>query len=398
MTTTQDCCREATACRAGGGPLHEILALGNLHLSAFLRTDEPTPPAYPLTLTIGENSHLVQLRHTVDQNALYRNYWYRSGTNEAMATHLALLANNAARRVHINPGDVVVDIGCNDGTLLRSYPGWVYKIGYDPSNIAPIGVDMYINDFFTPEKYPYEKKAKIVTSIAMFYDLDDPVAFARNIGQILSDDGLWVCEMHYLRAMIDTNGFDAICHEHLAYYDLLALEYVLNQAGLYVIDVEQNQVNGGSFRAYIAKRGEASPAVYAMRSAEWDNPINFDMFCDKIKTNQQRVCDLLNWYKKDGKLVLGYGASTKGSTMAQFYQITEDLMPMIADRNPLKWGLRCSGTDIPVISEDAARKMKPDIYLAFPYHFIDGFLRREVEHIQRGGKFMVTIPSPRLLP
>jgi len=397
MLVTTDRCREATTCRAGGGALREVLNLGSLHLSAFLQVNEAEPPSYPLVLTVGEKSGLIQLKHTVDHDLLYRNYWYRSGTNETMVKHLVELMHTAASRANLQPGDISLDIGCNDGTLLNAAPEGVYTIGFDPSNIQPEGIDEYIPDFFSPG-FLGQRRAKVVTSIAMFYDLDNPVEFAQNVADVLTEDGLWVCEMHYSRAMINTFGFDAICHEHLAYYDLCSLEFVLDQVGLKVIDVERNVINGGSFRAYIAKHGTASIAVDQMRQIERQNPIDFVMFERGIR-RQRDVCRaMLHNLKNENKLVLGYGASTKGSTIAQYYGITQDLMPVIADRNPLKWGLYCSGTGIPVISEEAARKMEPDVFFAFPYHFIEGFLKRETEHLARGGKFMITVPQPRLLP
>lgn len=391
-------------CRVAKTSLRTVLRMGDIHLSNFLQPDEQDPPAAPLELCVGDESGLVQLRHTVDAHALYRNYWYRSGTNEAMANHLRALATDAATRVGLKRHDVVVDIGANDGTLLSAYAPEVMRVAFEPSNIQPTNVDHLVNDFFSLDNYPLPyRRAKLVTSIAMFYDVPDPVAFATDVADILHPDGLWVVEMHYLRDMIDLCGYDAICHEHLMYYDLNSFEYVVKRAGLEVVHVETNDVNGGSMRYYVAHIGSKHRdevdlrLVNAVRQGELQEPVNFARFRVRVAKAQKQLRTMLENARDKGKLVLGYGASTKGATIMQTSGITADLMPAIADRNPAKWGTVTSGTRIPVISEDEARAMQPDFFVVFPYHFIDAFIDREQEFLARGGRFIIPVPTPHIL-
>lgn len=263
-TVQQTTAIEIEECRAGGGGLTTVLNLGEFVRSDFMKRKQKDPPSYPLEVCVGQKSGLAQLRHTVPSQELYSNYYYKSGTNELMVDHLRGIATEALRRRPVANTEMVLDIGCNDGTLLKAF-GWRignkgWRIGCDPSNIEPLPHSMEIHwaEFFSADKYPgrhTNMPAGIVLSIAMFYDIADPVTFCREVASIMADDGLWVIEQHYLPTIIKSGGFDAICHEHLAYYSLTSLQYVLAQAGLVVIDVETNTINGGSFRTYVQKRG-----------------------------------------------------------------------------------------------------------------------------------------------
>lgn len=387
-------------CRVSDAPLLSVLDLGDMYVSDFLPHDEQSNRCYPLELCYSPSSKLVQLRHTIDPDLMFRRYWYRSGINEAMRQHLHSIVDAVQQRVCLQEGDVVVDIGANDWTLLNAYPSYVVKWGFDPSDIRPNHDTRYfINDYFDPEQY-HGKKAKVVSAIAMFYDLDDPIGFCKDVESILADDGLFVIEMHYLPTMLANNGFDAICHEHLTYWSLQALEYTLTRAGLFVQDVELNSVNGGSFRVYCRKFkfiGRCSKRVVDLRFSEQDT-MDFEAFALNIQRNRIGMQRFLRQAKRAGKLVLGYGASTKGNTMLQYYGIDNDLMPAIADRNPDKWGLRTVGSNIPIVSEQTARDMQPNYFLVLPYHFIDAFMQRESEFIARGGKFIVPTPELKIVP
>lgn len=388
-----------TRCRASGAWLDDLLDLGELHLSGFLKPGEAEPARFPLTLAVAERSGLVQLRHTVDPERLFRQYWYRSATNEAMQAHLKQLVDSALAQQKLRARDFVLDIGCNDGTLLSAYPPGVRRVGFDPARLAPQGVDVFVNDFFSAAVYGDLPRARLVTSIAMFYDLDDPVRFVEDVALVLADDGLWVIEMHYLPDMLSMNSFDAICHEHLGYYSLHSLSYVLSQADLYIERVAFNGVNGGSFQVHVRKRGCGTPSrmVRQAQAAECER-LDFERFRRDIQANKQRTLEWLAELKAQGRLVLGYGASTKGNTLLQYYGLTPDLLPAIADRNPDKWGLVTAGTGIPIISEEEARRLRPDYFLALPYHFLPAFMAREKAFLARGGKFMVPMPYPRLEP
>lgn len=399
--TTKERCVEKKEDRARSGDLIDVFSIGGIQLNDFLTADDEAsdvdPAPYPLTLAYAPKSGLVQLRHTVDPELMFRTYWYNSGTNEAMKEHLGEVALKASQVASLKPGDIVVDIGCNDGTLLQGYPNWVTKIGYDPSKIEPKGVDIFINDFFAISDgitKGWAGHAKIVTSIAMFYDVDDPVAFASSVRQIMRDDGVWLIEMHYLRTMLERNEVDAICHEHLCYYSLTSLQYVLSQANLTVVDVEFNETNGGSMLAYVRKTGRATAPTPEMLNAlarERHAPL-IDQLIDfgkRVEFNKIALGQMLQDAKEDGKLVIGYGASTKGNTILQYAGIGRYLLPAIADRNPEKWGRFTPGTYIPIISEEEMRKLKPDYLLALPYHFMDMFAKREP-----WANWIVPIPQP----
>ena len=251
-----------TTCRVCSGALEPILDLGEHYVSDFPSPGDVLPGKAPLDLALCKRCRLLQLRHTVDPNEMYRNYWYKSGTNQTMRTALADIANKAEALIHLKPGDSVLDIGCNDGTLLTAYrTGGIVKVGIDPSNVAASArkvIDKLAINFFTAEVYQSlmaEQPVKVVTSIAMFYDLEDPNRFVSDVKRVLALDGLWIIQMSYLPLMLKTNEFGNICHEHLEYYSLQSLEYLLNLHGFEIVDVELNDINGGSLRAYIRNRG-----------------------------------------------------------------------------------------------------------------------------------------------
>lgn len=396
---------ERSVCRASGGSLLDIMDLGNLPLSSFPLPEGPEPQKSPLSLVLNRESGLLQLKHTVDPDALYSQYWYFSGVNLSMKMALKSIVDEAlTRRPHPS---IVLDIASNDGTLLSAYPENVFRIGIDPAkNIKPISCDLHLNTYFSAQVYKEAmggKKADIVTSISMFYDLEDPINFARDVAEVLHDEGLWIMELSYLPMMLENNAFDTICAEHLEYYSLQSLEYILSRAALKVEDVAFNQVNGGSFRLYIRHVGyeTETEAVRELRVKEKELKLceeeTYCRFAERVQKNKEEMVHFLEKQKQLGKKVIGYGASTKGNTLLAYYGIGPDLVPYIADRNPIKWG-RQTVTKIPIISEEEARSMEPDFFLALPYHFMDEFLLREKEFLARGGKFISPIPHLTLLP
>lgn len=396
--------KERKNCRISQGPLVDVFDLGNLPISSFLQPSDPEPEDHPVILSLCEKSGLVQLKHTVDPDEMYTQYWYMSGVNASMKQALKSIVDEATRhsRLPLEKGDIVVDIASNDGTLLSFYPDHLFRVGIDPAkNIKPKNCDLHINTYFSAEAYKAHmgaKKAKIVTSIAMFYDLEDPIQFAKDVGTILDENGLWIIELSYLPTMLEQNSFDTICAEHLEYYSLTSIEFILASAGMEVEDVILNDINGGSFRLYIRHKGKASEtdAVRVMRAQEktYDltKPSIYFAFASRVQNNKKEMLDFLKEQKKLGKKVIGYGASTKGNTILAYYGIGPDLMPFVADRNPIKWG-RQTVTRIPIISEEEARSMNPDYLVAFPYHFMKEFLEREVDFLKRGGKFVSPIPK-----
>jgi hypothetical protein len=267
-----------------------------------------------------------------------------------------------------------------------------------------------VNDFFSAaalrSAYP-EQKPKIITSIAMFYDLENPHAFVADIKDSLHEEGIWVLELSYLPTMLEINSFDTICHEHLEYYSLGPMERLLAEHGLEVMDVTLNDSNGGSFRIAVGHGGKIKPSdearerVQQIRLREFEQAFDTDapyaLFRKNIQKIRKDIRAFLKKAKAQKKLVHGYGASTKGNTTLQFCGVTPDLLPAIADRNQDKWGTRTVGTNIPIISEEASRKQKPDFYLALPWHFIEEFKKREREFLGRGGKFVIPMPQVHLI-
>jgi hypothetical protein len=357
---------------------------------------------------------LIQTRHTVPGSILYRSYWYRSGVNRTMTENLHEIAQQAEELVGLEAGDLVVDIGCNDGTLLDGYRTEQIKhLGFDPSDVGRYAVEKgyeVIRDFFSGrrlgERYP-DQKAKVITSIAMFYDLEDPSAFARDVAARLAEDGVWVMELHYLPLMLERNAFDAIVHEHLEYYSLAVLERLFAAAGLEAIAASVNDVNGGSIRLMIGHRGqrellpEHHHALQDLRLREFEMALDagapYKQFAAGAEAVRDDLAKLCRSLKDDGKTIHVYGASTKGNTILQYADLDHTVISYAADRNADKWGSRTIRTEIPIISEEESREMEPDYYLILPWHFLDEFLEREAAFFERGGRFIVPLPEVRIV-
>jgi hypothetical protein len=350
---------------------------------------------------------LLQLAHTFPPEILYANYWYRSGTNATMRNHLAEIAKSATVIVgEVTP--VVLDIGCNDGTLLSNYPDGATRFGVDPSDIAnSIEGDVTVLNTTFPSEQALsvlpERGCDIVTSIAMFYDLEAPVDFATAIRDLLKPNGIWVFEMSYLPLMLLQNSFDTICHEHLEYYSLAVLETIAAQAGLRIFKVELNDCNGGSIRCYAchASQGkfgstEDKDFIHRLRNREFEMELDTDkpylQFQERINRTREDLNQLLFEIRSRGERIHIYGASTKGNVLLQWYGINRIIVDCAADRNPQKVGSRTLGTDIPIVSEEQSRAAKPDYYLVLPWHFRSEFLERERSTIESGTKMIFPLP------
>jgi NDP-4-keto-2,6-dideoxyhexose 3-C-methyltransferase len=308
-------------------------------------------------------------------------------------------------------GEIVMDIGCNDGTLLRSYkiPG-LRSVGFEPAkNLveeARKGTTFVFNDFFGYEQFNQKfpgMKAKLITSIAMFYDLDDPGTFVADIVKVLDPRGIWVVQQNYLCSMLEKNGFDNIGHEHLTYYSLDTMSRLLQDQDLEVFDVERNDVNGGSFRTYIARKGsfQVQDSVPKMRDFEVElfsrNPSIYATFVGNVQRIKSQLKKFINDQILAGKTVYVYGASTRGNTILQYCELDNRLIKKATDANPEKWGLRIPGTRIPVVSKIEARYDNPDYFLILPHHFLEEIRREEDEYLSAGGKFIVPLPQFRII-
>ena len=409
-------------CRVSGEALTEVLDLGNLYLNDFPEKVDEKAPRGPLRLGMGGSSGLLQLFDSVQSDLLYRQYWYRSGTNATMTRQLADIVDNVPCWVRLEDGDHVLDIGCNDGTLLKHYPTApkLVKIGIDPArNIAPFGrevCDLHANDYFTKETYlglTGGTKAKVVTSIAMFYDLEDPHTFVDDIRACLDDRGVWILQLSYTPLMLKQNAFDNIVHEHIEYYSLTTIDRLIRQHDLMVLSVDFNDVNAGSIRVVVAHSrydgrdttlfdrdiGEYQyNAIIAYeQSTGADRPEAIYAFKQRIEKRRDQTVDLLTSLKKQGKTVYGYGASTKGNTLLQYYGIDSSLITAIAERQLAKVGRLTVGSWIPIVSETEMRAAKPDYLFVLPWHFFNEFYRREGDFLKRGGKFITPLPDLQII-
>src|SRR3989344_534363 len=397
---------ERKICRVSGEPLVPIFSLGDLYVSDFLPAgEEPSPESkVELTMMLAPQSGLVQLAHTAPSDSMYRRYWYRSGTNASMKNALKEIVEKVNFFMRPKAGDVWVDVGANDGTLLSFVDPTITRIGFDPARNSFMEeasrkhADEIVVDYFTNDNYEKSKakgkKAKVVTSIAMFYDLEDPNSFVADVVKTLDDEGVWVIQMSYLPLMLSQLAFDNICHEHLEYYSLSSLKYLLDQHDLAIIDAEMNDVNGGSFRVYVRKN-KATPEkfatapyrdVAAMRVAqmlEYEKTLNltdpkaYIDFFKKMEALRDETVAFIKREKAAGKKIWGYGASTKGNTLLQWYGLNNTLIDAIAERSEIKYGHRTVGTDIPILPEADMRAAKPDYLLILPWHFIYEFCERE---------------------
>lgn len=403
--------RKITKCRASGSQnLLTVLHLGMQSLTGVFPRSASTPVTVgPLELVWCPDSGLLQLNHSYDPDEMYGdNYGYRSGLNQSMVRHLEAKVRRLQAWVALKSGDVVLDIGSNDGTLLKAYQvAGIERVGIDPTGAKfqqYYSSDIQlVPDFFSQANFEKAstKKARIVTSIAMFYDLEDPVEFARQIAAVLDDQGIWHFEQSYMPSMLRTNSYDTICHEHLEYYSITALKGIVEAAGLKFLDVQMNAVNGGSFAVTAAKATSGFKANSAM--LDWlleqekrmglDTPRPFRDFEERVYRHREDLRRLIRTLVKDGKKILGYGASTKGNVLLQFCGLTPDEIPAIAEVNPDKFGCVTPGTHIPIISEQEARAMKPDFFLVLPWHFKSGIVERERAFFEGNGKMIFPFPE-----
>ncbi len=402
-------------CRVSGSEnLISVLNLGNQKLTGvFPTTRDARITSGPLDLLWCPDSGLLQLGHSYNPNEMYgENYGYRSGLNQSMVNHLTNKIRHLERRVDLKPGDTVLDIGSNDCTSLLSYTtAGLHRIGIDPTGekfraFYPDDIEL-VPDFFSAANFrkASTRPARIVTSIAMFYDLEDPIGFARQIEEVLAPDGVWHFEQSYMPSMLRLTSYDTICHEHIEYYSLMIVDTIVRAAGLKVVDVEMNAINGGSFAVTAAKEKSNLPANRPI--IDWllqqeermglKTPKPYRDFEERVYRHREGLTRLLDALVADGKRVLGYGASTKGNVVLQFCGITDKQLTAIAEVNPEKFGRFTPGTDIPIISEAEARAMKPDYFLVLPWHFRDGILRREQAYLDQGGKIILPFPEIEII-
>lgn len=414
-----------TICRScNSSDLSKILSLGNHGLSDFVdMSDQRKIPKYPLQLILCQNCNLLQMRHTTPPDQLYTDrYGYRSGINHTTKSNLIEITEQAEKIINLKSGNIVVDIGCNDGTLLASYrtPGLIH-VGFDPvttfakyfrRSLKSNGLKKYklFNRYFDSNpfiKYFGKKRAKIVTAISMFYDLDNPNKFINNIKEILHPEGLLIIQQNYLVGMLEQCAFDNVVHEHLEYYSLESLENLLEKHGLEVFDVALTSINGGSFRTLIKFKNNKMKhlggfkRVEEMRNMEkkllLGDTKTYLHFAEEVKKTTSSLKNFIKKQSRNGKRIYIYGASTRGNTLIQACGLDFRFINAAAERNQDKWGKKIASTGIPIISEEQARKDQPDYFLVLPWFFKQEFLDREKEYLISGGKMIFPLPKPEIV-
>lgn len=386
--------------------LTDILSLGDQYLSDFSKEDNK-PVKSPLDLVLCRNCNLLQLKNTVSPSILYtERYGYKSGINNTMKEELQEIVDKILRKVNGNGKITALDIGANDGTLLSFYGDNVFKIAVEPikkfSEECRKYADIVINDFFNLTAYKsklQDIKVNIITAISCFYDIDDPNQFISDIKKILHKDGIFVIQQNYLGLMLKYNAYDNVVHEHLEYYSLLSLEYLLKRHNLEVFDVEISDINGGCFRTFISNKGKRpiTDHVIKLRNREKKLKLNeskvYKDFAVRVKKMREKLHILLVKLKKEHKSVYVYGASTRGNTLLQFCKVNNQLVKKAVERNSEKWGKKIASVGIPIISEEQARREKPDYMLVLPWFFKEEFLIREKKYLENGGHFIFPLPE-----
>jgi hypothetical protein len=390
--------------------LTTVLSLGDQVLTGvFPKSTSEKITKGPLDLVWCDGCGLLQMKHSYSLAEMYGdNYGYRSGLNASMVRHLQNKIRMLELTAKPSDDDLVIDIGSNDATSLKAYSGKYQKVGIDPTGIK--FKEYYtqdislIPDFFSETVFRKEfpnKKAKIVTSIAMFYDLEKPIDFIKDIHAVLADDGIWHFEQSYMPSMLKTNSYDTICHEHLEFYSFKVVMNMLERCGLRIIDVQMNAVNGGSFAVTACKESAKyksnKPVINWLLKQEdvmgLKTPKPYLDFAERVFQHRESLKDLIESLVADGKKVIGYGASTKGNVLLQFCGLTSQHISCIAEVNDEKYGAFTPGTNIPIVSEKEARAMNPDYFLVLPWHFKHGILEREQDFLSRGGKFIFPLPE-----
>lgn len=394
----------------------ELFSLGKICVSDFLTEDQlkNSVDKYELKLVLEEDTGAVRLSEQPPCNTMWGKYWYRSGTNQTMKDELKKVVDSITAMTKHTDKKVWLDIACNDGTLLSHVPSLYEKYGVDPADDSFKNESSkhgtIIQDYFSKEVLPENFKADVVTTIAMFYDVPNPDKFVSDVYNVLDDNGIWVVQMSYTPLMIKQLAFDNICHEHMYYYSLFNIKKIFERNGFKILNCELNDVNGGSFRVYAIKdvadiklfTNQQLRDVYDFnvkallayeKELELDSSKIWIDFYENINKLKEQTIDFLENAWVDGKKVYGYGASTKGNTLLQYFGIDSRLVQKLVERSPYKFGLYTAGTNIPIISEEEMRSDLPDYMLVLPWHFIDEFIQREKTFLLNGGKFIVPCPK-----
>ena len=385
--------------------LTPIYKCGKQYVSNFVnKKDVKKGIKAPLNLVYCNNCKLLQLEHSAPQEIMYKKfYWYRSSVTHTMVTALKDIYTSVKKLSILKKNDTVLDIGANDGTLLNFFKNDGFRtVGCEPAkNLTrelSKNCDYVLNDFWNLNKLNkiVEKnkirKPKLITAIGMFYDLEDPSKFISDAAKALDDNGVFIAQLMCLNSMLKKNDLGNICHEHLEFYSYESLRYLFEKNGFKIFKVEENNINGGSYRIYCKKNIKKS-----INYKENIGIKEIKKFFHRVKENKKKFEKFVLKAKKQNKKIFLYGASTKGNTLLQYYNINSEIIPFAAERSPEKWGKYTIGTGIEIISEKEARKHNPDYFFVMPYAFIKEFQKRESSWLKSGGKFLLPYPSFRVV-
>ncbi|KHO47153.1 MAG: hypothetical protein QJ16_C0007G0052 [archaeon GW2011_AR1] len=413
---------EIDSCRScGKTELKSIINLGSHYVSNFVNNEKEVGKKVPLELILCNEEvggcGLLQLKHNAPSEEMWGDqYWYKSAINLTIRNDLWDIIRNVEKLKSLKEGDIVVDIGCNDGTMLTYYQDQnIRKIGFEPSgNVAREASEKgirVINNFYNKKNFKEnfgEERTKVITAISMFYDLENPNEFLDDVNSCLDDDGLFVIQQNYLVKMLENNGLDNICHEHREYYSFRSLENLLNRHNLETFDVIQNGINGGSIRNYVRKKGSilkadfgAEKRIEEIKNHEKSLGLNTSKpyldFAERVDVVKEKIVSFISSENKKGKIVCGSGASTKGNTTLQYFELNSNLIKSIEEKNPEKFGKKTIGTFIQIDSPENVELMNPDYLFVLIWYFLEDVKRNQKEFLDRGGKLIVPLPVPKIV-
>jgi hypothetical protein len=402
--------KKINACRlCKSKKIKKLFSLGVQYYTGIFSKINSKVPKGELAVIICNNCKLIQLDKNFNMKKMYgKNYGYRTSLNNSMRKHIQSKKKYLQKIIKLKKNDTIVDIGSNDGTFLNCFNSSNYRlIGVDPTiiNFKKFYKNkiIKINKFFSHEniKYYLKKKAKLISTFAMFYDLPDPLKFARDIYNCLDDNGVWHLEQSYLIDMIKKKSYDTICHEHLEYYSMTSIYYLMKIVNFKIIDIKRNNINGGSFAITVAKRNSEykeceKDIKFYLKKEQMEGYNNYSIykkFYQKITKHKDQLRNLLIKLKKMNKKIIGYGASTKGNVILQFCNINNKLVDFIYDVNVDKKNKYTPGTKIKIIDKQETDKIKFDYFLVLPWHFKDFILKKEKEYITKNIKFIFPLPN-----
>ncbi len=392
--------------------LKNLFSLGKMKFTGKFPKKNQRIPSGDVHLVICNKCSLVQLKDNFNLNYLYnKDYGYRTGINSTMRTHVKSVVDKISKKVKLQSGDYVLDIASNDGTLLSYYKKSIKTFGIDPLvnkyRTDYKNINFKVSDFFSYKnicKVNKNIKFKAITALSVFYDIKNPKNFLKDIKKVLHKDGIFNLEFADLKLILENNMFDTICHEHLEYYSVTVIKNLLNKVGLRIFDHYYNDTNGGSSSYYIchdnAKFKTSKKITIILKDEKRikiNSPKTYKNFKERIDKIKNNLTNLLKKLKTQNKIIHGYGASTKGNVLLQYFNIDNKFLDCISDRNPKKDNCYTPGTNVKILTEAKSRSLKPDYYLVLPWHFKKEILKREKNIRRNGTRFIFPLPKLKII-